>query len=88
MRSIVWAQAREQVGIPVLLFTSETLAPDRRRRFRFADRADAQSQGNAVTHTARVAAEVDVDPNDLDLFGPEAYLLQVALGGRLLPRKS
>ena len=70
LRRVILAQALEPGGAVVVLFTGATLAG-----------VAAGEPGLA----ARTATELGIDPGALDLFTADAYLLQSALGERLLP---
>lgn len=82
LREIILAQSSQEVGIPVLLFTSATLTEDP------ADLPGGEPGPHPVEPVAAAAAAVGVDLDALTLFSTEAYLLQVALGGRLLPERA
>ena len=79
LRRVILAQAHEPGGAAVLLFTSATLA----------DAAPGVPRGavdlDPVEQVARAAQELGTDPGTLELFTADAYLLQSALGERLLP---
>ena len=82
MRDIVWAQAREQVGIPVLLFATDTLSEP-------SASLDPGTAGDGRAESvAAVAVSVGVELDDLALFSADAYLLQVALGAQVLPERA
>jgi hypothetical protein len=72
LREVVLAQAFEPGGAVVLLFTSATLT----------DSGSGSGTPDVVEETARELELGDVLP---DLFTADAYLLQSALGERLLP---
>jgi hypothetical protein len=63
---IVEAQGRQPVGIPVLLFTDETLA--------------ASDGGDARSVVAEAAGKLGFDLRTLDLFSTESYLVQTVAG--------
>ena len=67
----VWQQGRRGVGVPVLLFTDATLAA-----------TGADGSAPAVTAAAERAG---LDPGRVELFSPEAYVLQGALAAAVLP---
>lgn len=88
MRDIVLAQAREQVGIPVLLFATETLT-DPGPSTEPGTVLDPGAAGDDCDDpVAAVAARVGVELDDLALFSAESYLLQVALGAQVLPERA
>jgi hypothetical protein len=76
LRRVILAQAEEPGGAAVLLFTTATLA----------DGADGAGDpvGGADGVVGRTAAEMELD-GPPELFSPDAYLLQSALGEQLLP---
>lgn len=69
LRRIVLEQTRAEVGIPVLLFTTATLAE-----------ADDPAETDAVDEVAAMAERLGLDPDGVELFSADAYLLQSALG--------
>lgn len=91
MRDIVLAQAREQVGIPVSLFATDSLA-EAGASTEPGTSLDPGGVGDggddSVAAVAAVAARVGVELDDLVLFSAEAYLLQVALGAQVLPERA
>lgn len=74
LRDIILAQSFQEVGIPVLLFTAESLG---------AAEHDPATGDPALP----VMAELGLDPAGLVLFSADAYLVQTALGARLLPER-
>lgn len=74
LAELIWEQTYQEVGIPVLLFTSSALAP-----------ADRESVGHDPA--AALAGDLGLDPARLELFTTDAYLLQCALGARVLPEQ-
>ena len=74
LRRVILAQAHEPGGAVVLLFASATLAG--------TDAAGYRDEVGAVEETA---AMLGLGPTAPDLFTADAYLLQSALGERLLP---
>jgi hypothetical protein len=75
LRRVILDQAFEPGGAIVLLYTSATL-----------DGADGASGDDhpAPRAVEATAVELELDPVPPDLFTPDAYLLQSALGERLL----
>ena len=69
LRRMILQQSVSGTAVPMLLFSDETLAA-----------ADA-SHGDVE----RVAASLDIDLGELDLFSYDAYRLQSALGEGLAP---
>jgi hypothetical protein len=67
---IVEAQGRTPVGIPVLLFTDQTLAAD-------YGNDDANEDGSVVQ---QAAADLGYDLEALELFSTESYLVQTVAG--------
>jgi hypothetical protein len=79
LRRVILAQAFEPGGAVVLLYTSVTLDGD-------GDRDGAGGAPDPAASTVEAtAAALQLDPVPPDLFSPDAYLLQSALGERLLP---
>jgi hypothetical protein len=76
LRRVILAQAEEPGGAAVLLFTSATLAD--------GDADGATDTVRAEGVVGRTAAEMELD-GPPELFSPGAYLLQSALGERMLP---
>jgi len=74
LRDLIIAQGMQETGIFVLLFTSDTAAPN----------GESDEKG-AAELVSRKAAELGVDTATLTLFSDDAYLLQAALGERLAP---
>lgn len=74
LRRFVLDQTGRGVAIPVLLFTTATLE------------AAAPEPGSPAADAAiRIAAEQGIDLATLELFSPDAYRLQSALGEAVLP---
>lgn len=67
----VWQQGRRGVGVPVLLFTDATLA--------------ATGAGETAREVTAAAGRAGLDPARVELFSPEAYVLQGALAAAVLP---
>ena len=75
LRRVILAQAHEPGGAAVLLFTTATLTA-----------GDASEPADGVPDlVAATATELEVGSDLPDLFSADAYLLQSALGERLLP---
>ena len=75
LRDFILAQGLLGTAIPVLLFTSEHLAA--------AEQSAAPgARPELVVETAN---RLGLNPERLTLFSDDAYLLQTALGERLLP---
>lgn len=77
LRDLIVAQGMQETGIFVLLFTSETTAPD-------AD-ADPVTRTASAEAVHRKAAELGVDVDRLEMYSDDAYLLQAALGEAVAP---
>lgn len=67
----VWQQGRQGVGVPVLLFTDATLA--------------ATGPADPVPEVTAAAGRAGLDATRVELFSPEAYVLQGALAAAVLP---
>ena len=78
LRDLIIAQGMQETGIFVLLFTSDTAAPN-------GESDDESDEKGAAELVSRKAAELGVDTATLTLFSDDAYLLQAALGERLAP---
>ncbi len=88
LRTVILAQAHEPGGAVVLLFTSATLTSD-------GDSQDGGQDGvqdgvdggqtNGSDLVVDTATELELAAVPPDLFSTDAYLLQSALGERLLP---
>ncbi|GAA3719244.1 hypothetical protein GCM10022204_44260 [Microlunatus aurantiacus] len=75
---IVEKQGRQPVGIPVLLFTDATLAPDGPLTDGDEPLPDGgERTGNVVR---RAAADLGFDLDQLELFSTESYLVQTVAG--------
>ena len=72
LKRMILGQAREGTAIPMVLFSSDTLAAD--------DGPDGQSDT-----VARAADDLGIDLDGLQLFSFDAYRLQSALGEALAP---
>ena len=72
LKRMILGQAMEATAIPMVLFSSDTLA----------DGAGPDQQPDAVT---RAAEGLGIDLADLRLFSYDAYRLQAALGEGLTP---
>lgn len=72
LKRMIIGQAVEGTAIPMVLFSSDTLAAG----------DEGADQPEAV---ARAAAGLDIDPGTLGLFSFDAYRLQSALGEGLAP---
>ena len=72
LKRMILDQALQQVGIPMVLFSSETL-----------EAGDPGQPQPSVVEQA--AAQADVDLPTLQLFSFDAYRLQAALGETLGP---
>ncbi len=77
LRRVILDQAFEPGGAVVLLYTSATLDG--------ADGSDEQSDDAPTRTVEATAGALELDTVPPDLFTPDAYLLQSALGERLLP---
>lgn len=77
LRAVILAQALEPGGAAVVLFTSATLAAAT------GDRAPVDPV--VADRVVGTADELGMGPAGPALFGPDAYLLQSALGSGLLP---
>lgn len=77
LASLIWDQELRDIGVPMVLFTSDTLAA--------AERPDGQpgAAGDSVEQVARAAGELGLEPAEVELFSLEAYRLQTALGERV-----
>jgi hypothetical protein len=74
LRRVILAQAFEPGGAVVVLYTPATLAG-----------TDEPPDGDDLAATVEATAtELELDPVLPELFTPDAYLLQSALGERLL----
>ena len=73
LRQVILAQAFEPGGAVVVLYTSATLT------------GDGDGQSDAAGVVAETATELELGEVAPDLFSADAYLLQSALGERLLP---
>ena len=76
LREVILAQAFEPGGAVVVLFTSATLE---------VDGDEAGSPHGEVDLVEDTATELQLDAVPPDLFTADAYLLQSALGERLMP---
>lgn len=76
LRDLVLAQGQQETGIFVLLFTSESASGD----------AGHGNGHESVQLVGRLADELGVDEDSLQLFSHDAYVLQAALGEASLPR--
>jgi hypothetical protein len=72
LKRMILGQAMEATAIPMVLFSSETLAD--------GGGPDGQPEG-----VARAAQDLDIDLDRLQLFSFDAYRLQSALGEALAP---
>ena len=72
LKRMILGQAMEATAIPMVLFSSDTLAG--------ADEPDGQWEA-----VARAATALDIDLDRLELFSFDAYRLQTALGEGLTP---
>ena len=72
LKRMILGQAMEATAIPMVLFSSDTLAD--------GDGPDGQPEG-----VARAAQDLDIDLDGLQLFSFDAYRLQSALGEALAP---
>jgi len=72
LKRMILDQAMEATAIPMVLFSSDTLA----------DSDGPVAQPDAV---ARAARDLDIDLDRLRLFSYDAYRLQSALGEALAP---
>jgi len=77
LRQVILAQAFEPGGAVVLLFTSATLES--------ADDSDTEQTSSTPDLVADTAGELQLGAALPELFTADAYLLQSALGDRLLP---
>ena len=75
LRQVILAQAFEPGGAVVLLYTSATLTGD----------GNGIGQTDAEDPVALTATQLELGDALPDLFSADAYLLQSALGERLLP---
>ena len=75
LRDFIMAQGLLGTAIPVLLFTFEHLAA--------AEQAAAPAAHPELV--LETASRLGLDPQQLTLFSDDAYLLQTALGERMLP---
>lgn len=73
LRHVILAQAFEPGGAVVVLYTSATLA------------GEGTVDSGATDVVSRTATELGLGAALPDLFSADAYLLQSALGERLLP---
>lgn len=71
LASIIIAQSTGTIGVPVLLFTTDTLAADH--------------DDHAAGPVEDLMRRLDLEPGRVDLFGTDAYVLQTALGVQRLP---
>ena len=83
LRRVILAQAHEPGGAAVLLFTTATLT-EVPGPGDGVDTADGTADAGADLVTA-TATDLHLDAVPPDLFTADAYLLQSALGERLLP---
>jgi hypothetical protein len=74
LKRMILDQAMEATAIPMVLFSSDTLAD--------ADGDGPAGQPDAV---ARAAGDLDIDLESLRLFSYDAYRLQAGLGEALAP---
>jgi hypothetical protein len=72
LKRMILDQAMEATAIPMMLFSSDTLAG-----------GDGPVEPPDVV--ARAAGDLDIDLDDLRLFSYDAYRLQSALGEALAP---
>ena len=72
LKRMILGQAMEATAIPMVLFSSDTLAG--------GNGPEVQPDG-----VARVAKDLDIDLDSLRLFSFDAYRLQSALGEALAP---
>jgi hypothetical protein len=72
LKRMILGQAMEATAIPMVLFSSETLA-------------DGDGPGGQPEGVARAAQDLDIDLDRLQLFSFDAYRLQSALGEALAP---
>lgn len=77
LRQVILAQAHEPGGAVVVLYTSATLTHP-------GDGPTGEEAGAAEV-VAQTASELNLDTDPLASFSVDAYLLQSALGERLLP---
>jgi hypothetical protein len=74
LKRMILGQAMEATAIPMVLFSSDTLAD--------GDGDGPVGQPDAV---ARAAYDLDIDLDSLRLFSYDAYRLQSALGEAMAP---
>ena len=72
LKRMILDQAMEATAIPMVLFSSDTLA-------------DGDGPVEQPDIVARAAGELDIDLGDLRLFSYDAYRLQSAIGEALAP---
>ena len=72
LKRMILGQAMEATAIPMVLFTSDTLA-------------DGDASDGPPDEVAGTAAALGIELDTLDLFSFDAYRLQAALGERLAP---
>ncbi len=72
LKRMILGQALEGTAIPMMLFSSDTLA-------------DGDDQADHPEVVARAAAGLGIDLDALGLFSFDAYRLQSALGEELAP---
>ena len=75
LRDLIISQGMQETGIFVLLFTSDTAAPN-------GGDADGRPAVDAVSDKA---VELGIEVTRLTLFSDDAYLLQAALGEAVAP---
>jgi hypothetical protein len=75
---IVEAQGRTPVGIPVLLFTDQTLAADDATYDATDDGNDDAIEEGSIVQQA--AADLGYDLEAIELFSTESYLVQTVAG--------
>jgi hypothetical protein len=72
LKRMILDQAMEATAIPMVLFSSDTLA-------------DGDGPVGQPDSVARAASELDIDLDTLRLFSYDAYRLQSALGEAMAP---
>ena len=77
LRQVILAQAHEPGGAVVVLYTSATLTSP--------EDGPTTHDAHPVEVVTRTAGELELSADPLTLFSADAYLLQSALGERLLP---
>ena len=72
LKRLILSQSVEGTAIPMVLFSDDTLAA-------------GSDEAGPTEVVVRTAADLDIDPDGVELFSYDAYRLQSALGEGLAP---